>query len=58
MKMGAIESDMFVVLTLRAEEEISEEYKGLVNHGNTCYMNSYLQMLFNLTKFREIIFSA
>jgi uncharacterized UBP type Zn finger protein len=34
-----------------------KRYKGLVNLGNTCYMNSFLQALYNMKEYREALIS-
>lgn len=33
------------------------QYSGLKRHGNTCYMNSILQLVFHIPKLRDFIFS-
>ena len=33
-------------------------YVGLVNAGNTCYMNSFLQTLYHLSEFKRIVYKA
>ena len=34
------------------------DYNGLINQGNTCYMNSYLQMLSHISEFKNLVFEA
>jgi Ubiquitin carboxyl-terminal hydrolase len=36
----------------------SSEFLGLVNAGNTCYMNSFLQTLYHLSCFARIVYKV
>jgi len=37
--------------------KVSNRYRGMVNLGNTCYINSFMQALFMTKKFRSLIHS-
>lgn len=47
---------MFIDLYLHRVPDNSTQMLGLINQGNTCYMNSYLQMLFHIDKLRTLVF--
>ncbi len=36
----------------------SKEFKGIRNEGNTCYMNSIIQILYFLRPFRKLIIES
>lgn len=50
-------SDLFVDISMEFKQEDTSQYRGLVNKGSTCYMNSFLQMLHHITSLRNIVFS-
>mgnify|MGYP001042654316 CR=1 FL=1 len=39
------------------EDKLKVEHVGLINDGATCYLNSLIQMLFQLPVFRKAVFS-
>jgi uncharacterized UBP type Zn finger protein len=43
---------------LNVDENRTSLFNGIVNEGNTCYMNSMLQTLFSLTSFRKAIYQS
>ena len=40
-----------------SDKEDKQPFKGLINEGTTCYMNSLLQTLFFLRAFRNAVYS-
>jgi ubiquitin C-terminal hydrolase len=58
IKLKEPSSDLMISLNLRAQEYTSEDSNGLVNQGNTCYMNSYLQTLYHIPAFRNLVYEA
>ena len=52
VKLKEVRSDIFIAINLREKTDLVADYNGLINQGNTCYMNSYLQMPFHIGEFK------
>lgn len=52
---GYLEPNLLVNASFRRKETSDSNYLGIINLGNTCFMNSCLQMLFYIRPLRKII---